>query len=499
MLVWNLHTGGFAMDLKLQILLYCAIQSIAMPSAYAVSFELETNPTYGQTMWHNALSPNNSEVIGTINNRPFAFDGSLDFHKEQALAEPVLKEALVVAVQHRQIFPGDLVDCLFNLGCFYLIAYDQVRANECMKQAIQACRDYNLDKKPSMPSYLDHAALLARANGEFHRANALYQEAMDRRARMEGDATPDIAHSNINFASLASDIGTQSQDANTAKSFDAERARRESIANEIMSHVVFVDSKVHHNNQPRHFVPSSTVNKGQPTLPMMVAYAKSVIDKHKKPVLVKLKPPGIGTVIGNWSVPTDINTTSTITTETTREETIDGDEKTSGSSEQTSQIAGVEIFACPLQDYGLIWNRIASFGASKGLDIKDFGTEWPANHKQGEALLRALKEVARQISVESVKTDKNGDYELPRVPRGTYFLYAGLVTREKCRLWLMPSITQPIVVSRIQQFKCDFTSANATTIWARNSGYAMSASTLPHSSAPQTAGSVSPPPLASQL
>ena len=87
---------------------------IQVPSLGQVS-DFESFPTEGRTLWHQVLSPNNSEVLAIINNQPFSFDSSSSFRQEQLKAEPILQQALAVARQYETQSPRDLVECLANI------------------------------------------------------------------------------------------------------------------------------------------------------------------------------------------------------------------------------------------------------------------------------------------------------------------------------------------------------------------------------------------------
>jgi hypothetical protein len=472
--------------LRFRALIFCALWGCTTVAAQAHPFSLETHPEYGQTLWHDVLGPNNAEVLGTMNNRPFAFDRSTEFQKEQADAEPILKRALLLAEAHRREHPSDYVESLLNLGCFYLISYEWKKADDYMTKAISACRELGFEKKPSMPSYLDHAAIAARTVEDWGRAHRLYQEAMELRVQQYGPRQIDVAHSHINHANLSSTRAVEND--GDARMHAQYRKYHEAEAKAIMQEHP-ESSKSEEVGRPS--ISSMTVNKGRRQLPIMVSFARSIIEKHHHPRPQLEAPAGIATIIGNWSAPTDITTEATITTETEAEQTLEGIEKRSGHHEQSSKTAGVDIFLCPVSEYGLIWNGIVAFGAGRGLDIKDFGSTWPANHKQAQALMLSLKNIAAQIRFRQVRTDKNGDYEIEKIPRGTYFLYAGLVTQDQCQLWLNPSPTEPIVVSKVQQFQCDFGTGNGKTVWSRFGGASPAISRTNDSSSTKQARMVS--------
>ncbi len=524
----------------------------AAPTAQQAS-DFPTFPTH-KTLWHEVLSPKNSEVLALFNNRPFSFESGTAFHQKLDQAEPRLKEALNCAVNMLQS-PRDTVGCLCNLGCLYFLSGRYDSSHKCFSEAIDAARKATSPGSSTLAPLLDYDALALRGaatttrddklrHNRYEECEARALESLQIRTKVAGYYQPDVAHTLMNLACLYHDRALddrlcspeeRTRFSNRAHDLEIQvdqlmnprpnkanvllaqaleyrnRAQRTEAsdpqesweymnqyrqlldqADQLKTKMVLVNSRDLSNNPPcpRPFYPCMPVSVGMPKLPEMVAYAESIIEKCKRqsvaatitatgPTVIPPPPPpaGFATVIGNWNVPSDITTRAEIATGVTSKETVEGVERRSGHGEQESKVADQEIFLCRFSDYGALYSAISRFAASRGLEVNDIGRTWPANHQQAERLLLELKAVANNIKIESKKTDKNGDYEIGadgtlhssngRIPKGKYFLYASIVTQEQCAYWILPGPTEPLTVSKVEQFRFDFQQNNALVIWTR--------------------------------
>ncbi len=519
-----------------------AMAQTAKPTAQQV-LNYPSYPTE-RTLWHEVLSPANSDISATINNRPFSFDDSKASRQELDALEPKLQQALECA-KNMLNSPKDIVDAYCNLGCFYFLSgkYDHSHENfhEALGEAIRA-----VGTAPLVAPLLDYdtVALRAMASRErdsksrhslYERAEKQAMESLQIRTKNAGYHHADVAHSLINLAYLYHDraldddaispsarrkyterahaleqrvdelMNPSSNEAEVAMSsaiLHRERSaqlassasdaswehRQESAdllaqATELKNKLVFVSTN------PRTGRPSnSSTLSASPVaqVPKMLALAESIIQKcHDKQTQITLikktidkpAPLGLATIIGNWTVPSDITTKAEIATAATTKETVEGVETRSGRGEQSSQVADQEIFLCPASRYSQLYSVISNFASSRGLAMADFGQTWPANHQQAETLLLEMKRIANEIKIDSKKTDKNGDYEIgggggaidstnQKIPKGEYFLYASIVTQNQCAIWFLPSFTDRIQVTKVQQFQFDFDQSSAMVVWS---------------------------------
>ncbi len=513
-----------------------AMAQTAKPTAQQVS-NYPSYPTE-RTLWHEVLSPANSAISATINNRPFSFADSKASRKELDALEPKLQQALECA-KNMLNSPKDIVDAYCNLGCFYFLSgsYDQSHENfhEALGEARRA-----VGTAPLVAPLLDYdtVALRAMASQErdsksrhslYERAEKQALESLQIRTENSGYHHADVAHSLINLTYLYHDralddvalspserrkyteraraleqridelMNPSSNEAEVAMSSailhrersaqlasiapDASWEHRQESADLLAQATALKDKMVFVSTNPRTGRPSnsSTITASPVAqVPKMLALAESIIQKcHKEPPPHKRKPLplGLATIIGNWTVPSDITTKAEIATAATTKETVEGVEKRSGRGEQSSQVADQEIFLCPSSKYTQLYRVIANFASSRGLAMTDFGQTWPANHQQAETLLLDMKQTANLIKIDSKKTDKNGDYEIggggsaidstnQKIPKGEYFLYASIVTQNQCAIWLLPSFTDRIRVTKVQQFQFDFNQGSAMVVWS---------------------------------
>ncbi|MBZ0187712.1 MAG: tetratricopeptide repeat protein [Candidatus Obscuribacterales bacterium] len=213
----------------------------------------------------------------------------------------------------------------------------------------------------------------------------------------------------------------------------------------------------HNPPVPRPFWPHLPANnRHTPQLPNMVAYAKDVIAKCKpKPKKKKVRhgPPGLATILGNWSIKTDIKEKSVSKSRSYDEQRLDGTWHITENVDagKASQVEGVTIYLCHYpKNPTHVLRQLRQYGSVRGLQWSDFGRfgtthGWPANNKQARQLVTILDSVASSISYETVPTDKNGDYVFTEVPKGDYLLYASVCTEKQCMVWLIPG--EKIVVS----------------------------------------------------
>jgi tetratricopeptide (TPR) repeat protein len=426
-------------------------------------------------------------VLAIINSRPFSFDSSFQFQQDQQKAEPVLKQAVDVARRYEKEAPRDLVDSLCNLGSFYFIANQYSAADQLLTEAVEVADKHTVRESLAMAALLDNAGMGARAVHDYKRAYTLYLRALKIRRTFQDDRHPDISYSLMNLASLCRD---RALDEGEKWQKEAEALERQ--IDYLTHHTEFLSADLS-NHQPRPFVPDLAINKGTSMLPSMVAFAQSIIEKHRQIIRPHFNP-GLASVVGNWSVPTDLVIKAIVDNGESRELTPEGEERRSGKSEQESRVAGVEIFLCDASQYSTLWSVIAAFGRERGAAMEKLGETWPATHKQGQDLLLRLQRTAAGISVSHQQTDKNGDFEFMDVPAGTYFTFAVLTTQEQCRIWFLPDMQQLIRVKRVQQFTVNFTPDNAVVVW-NASGSRSKAGLAPRAS---RTVSVQPPPYFAQ-
>lgn len=410
-----------------------------------------------KTIWNEALGPDNLDALATIEGRPFSFETTSPIRsKRYDNVLPLLNEALSKTAPHVTNSPEDVAHCYVNIGCFYFIRGDLQLAEQNIRSALRIAQANAKTDSLLVAEILEYLTMVQRAQGGFSRpsetspkhyqaAENSYKVTRHLKADGLGQSHPDIKHVNSHLA---------------MSYFDA---MQPSKAYDLM-----------HKTGAPDLCPFMPSRYGEDVLEKMASFAREMIDKYK-PVFhdetntfAKLKEMGIASIIGNWTVPTDITTTAKIQTKATSRETVEGSQTMSGSGEQTSRVADVPIMLCRGSDYASLESIITSYGRVRGLAAEDFGVTWPATHKQAEDLLVSLRQAGEGFALETQKTDKNGDYEFTRIPKGKYFLFAALVTRDACGYWMRPP--EFINVTQVAQFTVDFPEEQETIIWSKERG-----------------------------
>lgn|GEM_PF-2166376 len=235
---------------------------------------------------------------------------------------------------------------------------------------------------------------------------------------------------------------------------------------------VFSQSKDLFTKVPRPFYPCLPANnRAAPKLPRMVSFAQSVIARcPERMASLKPREPGLAYILGNWSIPTDVVKKSITKTMHREEHVLEGILQVSETrSEEVSPVENVPIYLCryPVRPHNLL-GRLMHHGRLRGLewgDLGDSGTThgWPATHEQAEKLQRELDGYAEGIAWEKTKTDTKGDFSFSDVPKGDYFLYASVCTKQMLKIWLIPE--EKISVRRVSQFRYDFIPGTGATLW----------------------------------
>lgn len=487
--------------------------------------------THGRLLqlWYEALSPDNSEVTAALNNRSVSFDNSRGYRADREAAQPILEKALNCA--RRLGIPRDIIACLCNLGCFYYLGGDYSQADQYFREGVELARSTTAPHSPALAPLIDFEAMSARGLTDYERAEKLYTESLQIRTAISGYYKPDVAHSLMNLGCLYADWSYKAEDPKEKRNFGMRSQDLFSRADEIMnpptnkklaaewmqeavrnhdlaaladpdqawkyrarsrqlaadsyklaSNLVLVNSKsradVIPNSQDLSTPPVGrplhscmTVNAGTGKLASMVGFAQSILEqcKEKPPEKPPEQPePGLATILGNWSVPTDISTQAN---RKDREGRIIGTDVASEKDEKNrpSQFQDVTIYLChyPKNPQNIL-NQIRMYGAAKGLGWEGLGElgsthGWPANHLQAEELQAITDNTARAIVWKTDQTDKLGDYKFENVPKGDYLLYASVCTKKQCLIWIIPKAK--IEVRRVDQFRYDFVEKTGIRIW----------------------------------
>lgn len=478
-------------------------------------------------LFSEVLSPANSEVIGMLNNMPVQFIHSKTFQKQQAEAEPILFKALRCArkIGSPQAIVDCLANlgCLYFIAMrykesekFFRESVEEARAAadtespalapylEYYAMAARACGDYDLAEE----LYKEAFQLRTNLQGYYHGDTAYSLMALsglyhDKAISAEDPRQVELnmvrAHSlecetndQINSAGLEALIDQKMSQAlsflkesrtetNKELAWNYLKRSRElaSEVDQLTNNMVLVTSRARkdvftQSNQlfskaPRPFYPCLPANnRSSPKLPKMISFAQSVISRC--PNRLSPQEPGLAFILGNWSIPTDAGKVSTVKTMHREEKALEGILQVSETrSEEISPVENVPIYLCkyPVRPNNLL-GRLMHHGKSRGLewgDLGDSGTThgWPATHEQAEKLQKELNSYAEAIAWDTTKTDTKGDYEFANVPKGDYFLYASVCTKQMLKVWLIPE--EKIAVRKISQFRYDFVPTTGATLW----------------------------------
>ncbi len=333
----------------------------ALPPTISQCSEFPTFPTK-KTLWHRALSPQNSEVLSVLNNRPIAFDRSPTYQKMRQDAEPVLIQALDTA---RMLgFPRDVVDSLCNLGCFYYLGKDYSQADRQFADAIAVARLATPKGSPAIAPLLDYRGLALRSMAKYEAAEACYIEALQNRAAFYGFYNYDVVYSLMNLACCYFDWSTSHEIPPSRRQLLVEvgndllyqvdmlmNSNRDAVqeayekemeyfqrakeitdpelkweylksmhyyikqTEKLTQTVVLVNSKLrtdiapskrdlsHNPPVPRPLWSDLAANNNhEPQLPYMVSFARGVIQRGEEEKRQPRPRPGLATILGNWSI-----------------------------------------------------------------------------------------------------------------------------------------------------------------------------------------------------
>lgn len=197
------------------------------------------------SLWANVLSPNNSEILAILNNRPIGFNRSERVQKQHDEALPLLEQALRLAKEHGN--HRDTVDCLCNLGCLYYLAEDFSRSEAYFDSAISFVQENTTSTHPILAPLNDYKAMAIRQraanaiDGErkkdlYERVEKLYTESLSIRAGFFGYYHADTAHSLMNLSLLYRDRATEWMDAPSVRKQYARKAQElETRIDELMN------------------------------------------------------------------------------------------------------------------------------------------------------------------------------------------------------------------------------------------------------------------------
>lgn len=423
-------------------------------SSFAVARNSEWSYPQRATIWHEALGPYNSDASAVVEGRTFAFKsrtGKRAREYDQAL--PTVAKAVQLAAPHIAESREDVANCYTNLACFYYLRGDLSLAEQNMHSALKIAQGSH-KASAQVTDILDYLAVIQRAQAGSTRptaSNTKYADEaestylINRQHRHKAAADlnhPDITNVNSHLLMSYYDVGGNNSGG---------------------PNVTLKNAKAHVLRPPVY------ATTGEDSFNKMIAFAKEMIAKYTPPPPPPPPPEQrLGSIMGNWKIPTDIETKANIKTKVVTKETVEGTESRSGSGEQISHVAEVPIFLCRASDYAYLHSTITDYGRTRGLSMDKFAVTWPSTHKQAEDLLILLTRTARALpQSQEQKTDKNGDYEFTDLPKGQYLLFAALVTKNSCGYWVCPSPTEPITVSQLEQFTVDFSKENETSVWKK--------------------------------
>ncbi|MBX9942125.1 MAG: hypothetical protein K2Y32_22865 [Candidatus Obscuribacterales bacterium] len=213
----------------------------------------------------------------------------------------------------------------------------------------------------------------------------------------------------------------------------------------------------------------------QKELEQQQARARAEKWKRQRESLAKV-PHGLATIIGTWKVNSDLTYTAETRTSSKQELTLEGTRYRSGHLKSESNVASQRIYLLSDTQYSQLYRVLDSFGKYRGLSMDDFGHTWPANYQQSEQLMKMLESVASRIALSAAETDMHGDYEITgcsistdngKLPSGKYFLFASLLTDERCVFWFLPDFAKSIEVKESKQIQVDFTHENEFQVWRK--------------------------------